>query len=372
MDTSNSEMPSEGQEKTSMSIFGGDQDLNILVTEEDKHGMDISKMSNFFDGYVAQLSYSLREKGKLEVVPSVPLAELGILNDLVHHASAVMKAGVSFLPDFESLPTDIKRKLKKGIYTLGQSRQVNGNVRAVILDENGVRIKDVTLKRVVNDPGTLATERSIANQLQMRQLSAKLDSILALQSYQLDRDRDTSILSPFFEARRYILNAQSQDGIERRTEHLKLAAQKLTEAVANVILEMRTDIRHLVKATRRPIFQQRSMINRLMHEIAEDIQLATKFTGLQVQVYERLGDTGSAHVAMEQYQSFLKGFFCDPVTSDGLPAADLIHMNYPYSAKNLDGWHKLKEEMRPLWLPSQKEDEQGNTFLVSIEDITDE
>ena len=37
---------------------------------------------------------------------------------------------------------------------MGESRQVEDNVRAVVLDENGTRIKDVTLK-VLNTQDTL-------------------------------------------------------------------------------------------------------------------------------------------------------------------------------------------------------------------------
>lgn len=49
---------------------------------------------------------------------------------------------------FDILPVDIKTKLKKGIYTIGNPRQADGNLRAVVLDENGVRIKDISLKKV--------------------------------------------------------------------------------------------------------------------------------------------------------------------------------------------------------------------------------
>ena len=369
MSTDEEKKPSEVSDEKGLILSGENHGLSILVTEADKHGMDIAEMSNFFDGYIGQLTCSLRERGELEVVASIPIADLSIVNDVIHQANAVMKAGVSYLPDFEHLPTEIKEKLRKGLYKLGESKQVDGNVRAVILDENGVRIKDITLKQVINTPDTIATERSIANQLQMRQLSAKLNTIQALQNYQLDRDRDRDILGPFFEARDYILKAQNQETIEGQQEYLKKAAEKLSTATTNAYLEMRTASQHLVKWTRLPIFQPRPLINRWMNEIAQDMQLTTKFTGLQAQVYERLGDKGSSKIALEQYSSFMGDFFTKPMTRDRLSAADVIHMNFPYSTENLDGWHKLKEEVQPLKLAGESG---AKTYLISMEDTSND
>ena len=88
-------------------------------------------------------------------------------------------------------------KLKKGIYSIGESKQVEDNLRAVILDENGVRVKDITLKKVISNPRKVETMHSIANQIQMRQIYAKLSEIQEFQTYQIQRDRDRDIIVPF-------------------------------------------------------------------------------------------------------------------------------------------------------------------------------
>lgn len=88
----------------------------------------------------------------------------------------------------------MRMKLKKGIYSIGESKQVEDNLRAVILDENGVRIKDITLKKVMNNPWNVETMRSIGNQMQMRQIYAKLSEIQEFQTYQIQRDRDRDII----------------------------------------------------------------------------------------------------------------------------------------------------------------------------------
>ena len=129
-------------------------------------------------------SYELSSYTTGVTLESVPIAEIGIINEVFHQAEMMMKGQYGYIPDFQNLPHDIKTNLRKGIYKIAPSKQVDGNVRAVILDENDVRIKDITLKRVKNDMGTLETARSITNQLQMRQIYSKLDSIQELQSYQ--------------------------------------------------------------------------------------------------------------------------------------------------------------------------------------------
>ena len=93
---------------------------------------------------------------------------------MINQADIFIKGNITLLPDFDNLPSDVRTKLKKGIYSIGESRQVEDNLRAVILDENGVRVKDITLKKVLNNPGNIETMRSIANQMQMRQIYAKL------------------------------------------------------------------------------------------------------------------------------------------------------------------------------------------------------
>lgn len=55
--------------------------------------------------------------------------------------------------------------------------------------------------------------RNLANQVQLRQINAKLGVIQDLQSYQIDRDRDKDIVVPFLNARDYILRAQMSHSI---------------------------------------------------------------------------------------------------------------------------------------------------------------
>ena len=127
-------------------------ELHILVTDADTNGYEISKMSDFMGLYAQQLTRSLADSPFVEVVSNISVADLGIINDVVQHAAVVARGNITLVPDFDSLPAGVKEKLKQGLYSIGDSKQVDGNLRAVIVDENGVRVKDITLKKVINNP----------------------------------------------------------------------------------------------------------------------------------------------------------------------------------------------------------------------------
>lgn len=348
------------------------QELRILVTDIDKYGTDVTEMSNFFDVYIQQLSCELSTNTAVNVLEDIPIADLGIINDVVHHAEVMMKGKYGYVPDFDSLPHDIKAKFDKGIYKMGESRQVGGNMRAVIMDENDVRVKDITLKRVMNDPDTMETTRSIVNQAQMRHIYAKLDDIQELQSYQIDRDRDRDIVNPFLNARDYILRAQIGGTPEEQKENLRKATDELTKAVNAIYTDMSTASEHLAKLTSWPIFQRRNQIKSYIGYLTLDLQLATRYVGVQMQAFDYLGDKASSKLALEGYQHVMQDFITKSINSKGQSAATLIHLNYPYNEVNRNWWYQFAVDMKPVLQADRKSIEGKEIYLVSVEDVKDE
>ena len=322
-------------------------ELHILVTSEDQIGSDITKMSNFFEEYVKQMTTSIQSNAVVDIVKDFPLVDIGVLGEVVQYAKAIVAGEYSLLPDFDHLPTDIREKLKKGIYTVGESRQVDGNLRAVILDEGGTRVKDITLKQVRNDPGALETSRSITMQLQMKQLAAKLDEIQELQSYQIDRDRDRDMVTPFLNARDFIFQAQNKSDLEEQ----KLLLQKASDQL-----------------TARPLFRNTKQIQNYMSFLALDMQLATKFAGVHMQVLDYLSDNKSAQLISERYQYVLKDFFIRGIGKKNIPAAEILQMNFPYTESNRDSWYYLQKEMIPVLESGKLTEVDRPVYLVSVEE----
>lgn len=344
-------------------------DIQILKTEEDRNGEDLLAMSDFFGDYLQVLSESIRANAITEELPSIPFADLGIIAEVVHRAEIITEGTTQLLPDFDHLPKDIRQKLKDGVYKVGESRQVDGNLRAVIVDESGTRVKDVTLKEVRINPGTMEATRSIANQLQMRQIYAKLDTIQAMQEFQIARDRDRDMKVPFLDARFYILKAQGQNCTqEERKAFLEKAAEKLLSAVNSVYTEMATSSEQLSKLTRFPIFQRKGLIRAHIGYLSEDLQIATKLVGLRLQLLDYLGDTDGRRIEMDRYQRVMSDFFTKQLPGKRYSAAALVHLNYPYTEENRNCWYQLGIDLQPK-LAALKSDDCQHLYVVSVEDF---
>lgn len=344
------------------------QQVHILVTETDMCKFEISRMSDFMGSY-AQLQMSLLTKNFTEgIISNLPIADMGIVNDVLQHAKAVTKGGISLIPDFDHLPSDIREKLKKGIYTISDSKQVDGNLRAVICDENHVRVKDITLKKIANDPGTIEMTRSIFNQLQMKQINDRLTAIQEIQSYQLDKDRDHAIFTPFFSARDYIRCAQDAETWEDRNEYLKKAADKLTESKNGVYTEMHTAINHLAKYSKWSIFHKQSTISTLTSHVADDLQLLAKICGIKMQVYEYLGQPKNVTSEMKQYRTNMLDFLTKEVENTGYTAIELLHDNFKYNRDNLDCWLTFSKDFQSKIADSLPELSAKETYIISLED----
>lgn len=353
--------------------------LVIFQTEADRYGRDITAMSNFFDGYVQQMALALREQSGLETVLDLPVADLSIIGDVVRQADIIMQGNVTLLPDFDNLPVDIKSKLKKGIYTIGDSRQVDGNLRAVILDENGIRIKDITLKRVLNNPGNVEAARSIGNQIQMRQIYAKLADIQEFQTYQLERDRDRDIIVPFLDARSLVLEAETKESADERLRLLREADGKIRSALNSVYADIETTSKSLARRTSIPLLPLGKAGNRYMAYLTSDMQIATKFVGVRMQLLEYMGETKTAQFVLQQYQHVMYDFLTKPIPRQGLSTADLMHNYFPYDKANMNCWHTFSEEMRPALesgMRTLKLSMSGNynndVYIVALEDVSDE
>ena len=342
-------------------------ELHILVTEEDINGENILAMSDFFSGYISHLATEVRSNGAIEAMSEIPIANIGIIADVLNQADILMQGTTQLIPDFESLPSDIKKGLKTGEFSIGESRMVDGNLRSVIVDKTGTRVKDVTLKRVSVNSGMLETTRSISTQLQMRQIYSKLDDIHQLQTFQIARDRDRDFKVPFLNARYYILKAQRCTTKSERDSYLEQATEYLLTAENNLYTDITTSTNMLVKRTRFPIFRNQKAINDGIGFISEDLQTVTKLVGLRMQLLDYLGDADGVRIEMDRYHRAMSDFFAQPLANRGYSAAALIHMNYPYTAENTDCWYQLSIDMSSQ-LKAIEAQSNNQVYLVTLED----
>lgn len=358
---------------------GNKKPLEIFKTEADITGRDITQMSNFFDGYIEQMSLALREESAIEVLSEIPISDLSIINEVVQKARILLKDNVTLVPDFDNLPLDVKKKLKRGLYTIGESKQVDGNMRAVIVDENRTRIKDITLKKVVSSPENLETARKIGDQIQMKQIYVKLAAIEEFQTYQIERDRDQQIIVPFLDARTFILRAANANSPDEQKNLLEQANGKITSALHSIYTDMDTSARMLAQKADSWLPDITGRMNDYMRFIISDLQIATKYIGVSMQVLEYIGDNYGAKNALLEYQQALYDFLEKPISKKGLSAALIMQGNFPYTSANIDQWYMLKKEIAPPLktsieniLSGTNSAERQEIYIVSMEDASNE
>ena len=346
--------------------------LQILVTEEDMSGTDILAMSDFLDGCIEEMVGNMRGNVISGVTVDVPVSDIAIIGEVVHYAKTVTQGMVQYIPDFDHLPKDIKEKFDQGLLKIGESRQVEGNVRAVLVDREGTRVKDVTLKEVHLDPGLAEASRSIANQIQMKSISSKLAAIEAKQSYQIARDRDRDIYVPVLDARESILLAQLEnESEEKRMDHLREASKLLRSALTSIYRDIDTTKDSLVKETKRFLFfRNQKTVDEFISYVSTDLQIVHKIVGLNVRVLGYLGDKNSIMIETERYKKCMLDFFSRELPECKCTLAELIQDNVSYRDENMDCWYNLSVEVKKPLAELEKKGME-HIYLVSMEDVED-
>ncbi len=215
--------------------------IEILVSEEDKNGTDILSMSDFFDVAMRQMSNMfVTSKSDIDLSIISPF-ELSVVNDALQMIGAYYSPQYALIPDFASLPKHIIEKLKKGELILGESKQVQGNLRSVLIDaETNSRVKDITLKRIENTNQIDAISRDLLMQMELSKISNKLARLESEQGYLINFTRNEAIMRPFLDARDFLLAAQNEKNKKMQIEKLKKAEDKMNTAINAVYVDMAT------------------------------------------------------------------------------------------------------------------------------------
>ena len=346
-------------------------DIRILQSDEDRSGREIERMSNFFQGSIDQLSYRLSNQSELVPMPTLPVADISIIAESLNHLNLVRKGKYTLLPDFDNLPDDIKKNMRAGKYQVAMSKQVDGNYRAVIVNEKKVRVRDITLKRVKNNPQTIDALRNISTQYQLKNIDVKLDQIQTLQLYELELNRKYTMINPFLEARSYIKDAQDSKDRDDQVQNLRKAAEKLRTAITATYSNFDTTASALAKETRR-FYVPGNQVDTFMDLLVHDLHLANKFVGVQMQVYYYLDDPIKAQNTYEDYRQFMNDVCYKSLDSKGHTAVDLLQQYYPYTEDNMNQWLTFSKELQPLLNSNYEQVGEQEVYLLgTMEDGDD-
>lgn len=343
----------------------GNNQLSIFISEADRTGMDIRAMSDFMSNRISSLTLDLIDRTQLPVANVRP-ADIALVNQALKSGKPVVKGDFEYLLDFDSLPKEILKKFREGKYTLGPSRQVDGNLRAVIVDEAGTRVKDLTLKREKRTAASADNMQNIAIQAQLRQMDAKLDTILELQGYQIDFARNNTLVAPFFNARDRVVHAQNEIDTDKRRSYLDEAVKMIEEAMNNAYLDIETIKGRFLFLTEWPIPFREKIVNQYIGYIAQDLQLLARYNGVLQQILDFMGKKADKQDAFEKYRTYMLGFYTQAVGRKQLPLSIQIH-NVFDAARAIDKnvWKNMTDELVPVLQSSTAI--QG-ALIISVED----
>lgn len=195
-----------------------------------------------------------------------------------------------------------------------------------------------------------------------------LFDILFDPSIEMSFSEITDQVTPFLNARDFIFQAQNKTDLEEQKLLLQKAFDQLTTATNAVYTDLKTSADHLAKLTIRSFFRNTKQIQNYMNFLALDMQLATKFVGVYMQVLDYLGDNQSVQLISARYQYVLKDFFTKGIGKKNISADEILQMNYPYTESNRDSWYYLQKEMVPALESGKLTEVDRPVYLVSVEE----
>ena len=342
-------------------------ELSIFVSNADIRSTDIDKMSDFIGMGIKKLADALVVS---ETHPIVDVHSLDIpaAGEALSLGRVLTRNGYEYVLDYDSLPKDVLAKFCKGIYTLGESRQVEGNMRAVVVDEAGTRVKDITLKKVQKTADTSALMQGLAIQSQLKHISQKLDGIIELQDYHIELTRNHNIVAPFLNARDQIVLAQNEQDKAKQREYLDKAISYLQEGINDTCLDIKSLSKRIMLLTAPPI-RLGWIIDKYIGYVADDLKLLAMYNGVLMQVLGFIGKYEDRNNAYMRYRDSMLEFCTKNTGKKRQPLSIQFHNAFSYNKQNLDTWLTMTEEIVPSL---QSDNTIEGAFVISMEDDQDE
>lgn len=346
--------------------------FSLFTSDTDKRTNNIFEISNPFEVILPQLlAHNLIPSiNQIVNLQGVNLANALMEKNQIHSAIFDDSTGKFYKPDFDNLSPDVKNKLKSGRYKLGDSKKVEGNLRAVIVDtqNSNTRVEDLTLKEVDERKDNTS---DLATQLQLKQIYELLLDIHSTQEYQVIWDRNNSILSSFFDSRMKVIEAQNETNYEKKFKLLEKASELMEKSISRIKSDMISNKNEVIKKINQPNYLYPSF-ERHSNFILEDIQLYTKIVGMQMYIDFTLDKQGLAKERFLTYKSSVNELseYNIPINRGlvvnllkKLPkikdleyiqkqefgsVLEIIHENYRTSGANTDFWLNIDKEVKKM------------------------
>lgn len=363
--------------------------FNLFKSEEDKKTTDIFAISSPFEYALPQL---IDNNTSLNLANIIDINGEPLFNFVDRHLNPKPKVydkkNDNFYElDFASLSEKTKKKLENGTFKVGNSKKIDGNYRAVIVDttKNNVRVEDVTLKKVEkksNNTGD-SSRVDLATQVQLKQIYDLLLDMKASQEFQINWDRNNSILPPFFSARTKVLQALNTVSLDEKIHLLNEANTYMEDSVSAIKADLISNKEEIIKRTKQVDYLYDSL-KRHADFILNDTEIMTKIVGMQLYIDLSLNNKAMALERLTSYNGVMELLTQPDITtnrglllnllqkiprinraewlknSDKISLLELINSHYKYGKNDIDLFINLQEKLHEA-------NYTNNTFLTNLE-----
>lgn len=363
--------------------------FNLFKSEEDKKTTDIFAISSPFEYALPQL---IDNNTSLNLANIIDINGEPLFNFVDRHLNPKPKVydkkNDNFYElDFASLSEKTKKKLENGTFKVGNSKKINGNYRAVIVDttKNNVRVEDVTLKKVEKKSNNTddSSRVDLSTQVQLKQIYDLLLDMKASQEFQINWDRNNSILPPFFSARTKVLQALNTVSLEEKIHLLNEANTYMEDSVSAIKADLISNKEEIIKRTKQVDYLYDSL-KRHADFILNDTEIMTKIVGMQLYIDLSLNNKAMALERLTTYNGVMELLTQPDITtnrgllinllqkiprinrakwlknSDKISLLELINSHYKYGKNDIDLFINLQEKLHEA-------NDTNNTFLTNLE-----
>lgn len=314
--------------------------LNIFTKEEDKKGTDLLAMSDFFEELIGKIETEIDTDTAWETFHNIE-SFIGEIAAAIKGGFDISKMGM-LVADYSHFSRDIIEGLKEGIYHVGQSRKVAGNLRPAILDENEHLIKFFTLKKAVNPLNVLSDISTLSMQASLQRISSQIEDIKIDVKDLIDFNRRKTLSNKFIYARDKIMLASTASG-EEREAYLKEADTYLMEGLSDLYTDVNAKVENL--ADIKGPFVRVKAIDSILSYINEDMQMIPRYVGMRVYLFNYRGKADDARRILGEYRYQLQTLAERKLADGKQTAFELIHKYYPYDKENVDFWLEKPKQM---------------------------
>ena len=343
--------------------------LNIFTEEEDKKGTDLLAMSDFFEVFIGKIETEMGTDTAWEVFHNIE-GFIGEIAAAIKGGFDISKMGM-LVADYSHFSQEIVDGLKEGIYHVGQSKEVAGNLRPAILDENEHLVKFFTLKKAVDPTRVLSDISTLSMQASLQRISSQIEDIGRDVKGIIDFSRREALSNKFIYARDKIMFASTASEEEREL-YLKEADTYLMEGLTDLYSDINAQVKAL--ADIKGPFASVKAIDSVLSYINEDMQMIPRYVGLRVYLFNYRGKADDANRILGEYQYQLQTLTERKLGDGKYTALELIHKNYPYDEENVDFWLEKPKQMLEVIDSYQTmlEQKDKDVYYIDVEDFEDE